>query len=326
MRIAVFRALYLGDFLCSVPALRALRKYFPMAEISLIGLAGMEHLAKRYHHYIDNFIVFPGFPLLSDNAFNPEEFQIFLEEIRKKEFDLIFQMQGNGSIINNLLKTFNAKRIVGFCQSEKETDENFIVYPTNLHEIERHLALLEHIGIPSDGKEIDFPINKEDNDNYQKAKLPIIRDYICIHPGSKASWRQWPIANFAKIGNYLTEKGFQLVITGTKPELNLINELVNEMEYIPVIAAGKLSLGGTGVLLSNASFLLTNCTGISHLAAALKVPSLVISMDGEPHRWGPLNKKLHRTIDWKSYPDYNAVFKEVESISFIELHTFSGEG
>jgi len=325
-KIAIFRALYLGDFLCSVPALRALRKFYPDAEITLIGLSQMSDLAKRYSQYIDHFIPFPGFPLLSDTPFDPDLFQEFLEKIRSKEFDLILQMQGNGSIINNLLKSFNAQTVAGFCETEEELSDEFILYPESLHEIQRHLALLSHLGIPSDGEQIDFPINEKDREEFKNAGISLNRDYICIHPGSKAKWRQWPVHYFAKLGDYLAAKGFHIVITGVNTEIGLAKELSKTMKADSTIAAGKLSLGATAVLLSKAKFLLTNCTGISHLAAAIEVPSLVISMDGEPNRWGPLNKKLHRTFDWKQNPDYNAVFNEVESISFIESHTFSAEG
>ena len=81
-KIAVFRALYLGDFLCSVPALRAIRKHYPNSTITWIGLPEMRDLASQYAHYIDNYIPFPGFPLLSDD-FDPEMFADFLQNIRE---------------------------------------------------------------------------------------------------------------------------------------------------------------------------------------------------------------------------------------------------
>jgi len=324
-KIAIFRALYLGDFLCSVPALRALRKHHPHSTITWIGLPETIELASRYNEYIDDYKVFPGFPLLTDH-FNPDLFADFLENIRKENFDLLLQMQGNGSIVNNLLTTFNANRLVGFCQENLTEDANFLHYPSALHEIRRHLALLQHIDIPSDGEQIDFPIRDADRKNFENAPLSLKNKYVCLHPGSKAEWRRWPIAHFAKIGDHFIRKGYQVVITGTKSELDLASNLSETMKFEPLIATGRLSLGGTAVLLSSAKFLLTNCTGISHLAAAVRTPSLVISMDGEPDRWGPINKKLHKTVDWSKNPDFQAVFKEIESSPFNEPNTLSGEG
>jgi ADP-heptose:LPS heptosyltransferase len=69
-----------------------------------------------------------------------------------------------------------------------------------------------------------------------------------------------------------------------------------------------------GVLLKDAFLLIANCTGVSHMAAALHTPSLIISMDGEPRRWAPLDTRLHKTIDWTTHPGIGETLLQLNTL------------
>src|SRR5262249_36847155 len=56
------------------------------------------------------------------------------------------------------------------------------------------------------------------------------------------------------------------------------------------------TLGSLAALLAGARLLVCNDTGVSHLAAALKVPSVVLSTGNNPERWAPANVRRHRVL------------------------------
>lgn len=313
-KIALLRALQLGDFLCAIPAIRALRKSYPHAHISWIGLPGNEHLQKRFAHYLDEFICFPGYPGLPEQAIHPKTILSFIQGMEERSFDLVLQMQGNGTYVNELVTLLNARYCAGFYLENnfRPNDEYFIPYPTHLHEIDRHLALMNHLNVVSVGTDLEFPFFQESSLMDTEPRLTQ-RPYVCIHPGSRGSWRQWAPENFAKVADYCIKLGYHIVLTGSKDEVKIANSVASRMKFMPFILAGKTNLDEMATLLTNAKGLIANCTGVAHMAYALNTPSVIISMDGEPYRWAPKSDK-QQMINWLETPDYSRVLQMIEKV------------
>jgi ADP-heptose:LPS heptosyltransferase len=312
--IIIFRALQLGDLLCSMPAFRALRTAFPQAHIAITGLPWQKTLLERFPAYFDEFILFPGYPGLPEQPVNAETVTRFLLDVNERKFDFALQMQGNGSIVNPMVELFGAKYTAGYFEEKDYTPSSafFLKYPDGISEVHRHLRLMNHLGIDSTGDDLEFPLTESDYRDLQSIPIDIFEGrYICVHPGSRGSYRQWPPESFANAAEQCISKGYDIVLTGTPNELDIVNEVNEFLNGKAVIAAGKTNLGSMGALLKNSGGLISNCTGVSHMASALQVKSVVISMDGEPERWAPLNTTRHFMIDWLKHPDHQLVTRTI---------------
>lgn len=310
-KIAVFRALYLGDLLCAVPALRALRHAYPAAEISLVGLPWSRCFVERFHEYLDRFISFPGYPGLPEQIPDEQALLCFLAAMRRENFDLVLQMQGDGSFVNMLVQMFGSAYTAGFYVGSKAASPSahFIRYPRGVAEIRRHLKLMESLGIPLMGEGLEFPVSAHDKAEFRELDLPFgARQYVCIHPGSRSAQRRWSPKYFAAVADHCVSRGLAVVITGTREETHVAREVRKYTQRHVIDLTGMTNLGTAGLLIGDAYALISNCTGVSHIADAMGTPSVIISMDGEPDRWAPLNKDLHHLIDWKSAPHFGDVF------------------
>lgn len=314
-RIAIFRALHLGDLLCAVPALRALRAAYPLAEIILIGLPWSREFVLRFPDYLDDAIEFPGFPGFPEQNPRVECFPDFLIQVHQLKLDLTLQMQGSGGIANSLVMLFGARRSGGFyipgqyCPDE----ELYVEYPVHEPEVIRHLRLMDHLGIQLHGSHLEFPLTMEDRNNFESLahSLDITPgNFICIHPGARGLDRRWSLEKFAAVGDHLAQMGYRVVLTGSPAEAHLTQTVAAQMSYPAFDLSGQTTLGTLGVLLSQSRLLITNDTGVSHLADALSVPSIVLFSASDPNRWAPLDHNLHRAIAWASAAPPQVVIEE----------------
>lgn len=300
--ILVFRALQVGDMLCAVPALRALRARFPAAHILLAGLPWAAGFAGRFDRYIDEFIRFPGHPALPEQTPDAEGLTAFLHSISQRNIDLALQMHGDGSSSNAILAHFGARRLAGFIRSAASptTDGCFLPYPAQGHEIERLLSLAAFVGAKSRDTTLEFPLTHED---HQELSLQTFatelksKRYVCLHVGARHRNKCWPAACFSAMGDQLSrECGLRVVLTGSAAEYALAADVAARMHEPAINAACDMSLGALAALIASARLLICNDTAVSHIAAALRLPSVVIFVNSDSERWAPLDHERHRCV------------------------------
>lgn len=322
-RIAIVRALYLGDMLCIIPAVRALRAACPNALITLIGLPWEKYFVERFQHYFDAFMEFPGWPGLPEQEVKPERIVAFLRDMQLQRFDLVLQMQGNGSLTNSMCVLFHARYTAGLrLAGEYAPDEKFFpVSDDTEHEILRFLKITDALGIPRQGTALEFPILAKEYSSYshvsEQLKLQPGK-YICIHPGARNPLRRWAPEKFATIANFIGEQGYTVVLTGSQEEAAVLQSVAAGIIY-PVInivdLVGHLDIGELALLMKHSALLISNDTGVSHVAAALHIPSIIIfSTYSKVERWAPLDTSLHRIIPADKSADVQHVIRNVTEL------------
>jgi ADP-heptose:LPS heptosyltransferase len=300
-RIAILRALELGDVLCAVPAMRAIRRAAPMAAIDFIGLPWARSFVSRFSHLVDGFVEFPGYPGLPERDFDAVRFDAFLGQVRSRRYDLVIQMHGSGGIVNDLCRKFGARHVSGYYPLDAACPDPrfFMTYPEEGQESDRHVALAGFLGASIIDDRTEFPIRREDEQELEDAldgHEIVSRRYVCLHPGARYLSRRWPTDRFAAIGDRLADTGFQVIVTGSAEEIDLAHSLAESMRRPCLVLAGRTSLGAAAYLVSRAALVVTNDTGMSHIADAVRTPSVVVVLGSDAARWAPRDRSLHAVV------------------------------
>jgi len=297
--IVVFRALMLGDWLCATPALRALRGAAPRARLVLCGLPWTAALAERLP-MVDEFLPFPGHPALPEQTPAAGALDEFLARARARRFDLALQMHGSGAIVNDIVAALGARVTAGFATPGTAAALDIACpWPAHGHEIDRCLALADAAGAPARGRAIAFALCDADR---RAARALLAGDgangaYAIVHPGAQLASRRWPPQRFAAVADALARRGLRVVITGSADEAGLAQAVRAAMRHPALDLSGRTpSVWTLGALVERAALVVANDTGVSHVAAALRTPSVIVASGSDVGRWAPLDGDRHRVL------------------------------
>ena len=100
---------------------------------------------------------------------------------------------------------------------------------------------------------------------------------LAVAPGARWPTKRWPMEHFATVAQELArEKQAAVVILGGPGEEELCRNLCDQLDVPVINGAGTLSLMQSAALLSRCRLLISNDSGLMHMATALQVPVVAI--------------------------------------------------
>ena len=114
---------------------------------------------------------------------------------------------------------------------------------------------------------------------------------LTVAPGANWPGKIWPVERYAELLNQIRNDFDSVVIVGSKEDISL-GERLRSLSPLPTInIAGSTSLLEAAACLSESTAFVGNDSGLGHMAAALRVPTVTVFGPGQPDRykpWGPL--------------------------------------
>jgi len=274
-RILVIRLSAIGDVLLTTPLVRILKKKFPQAEIDFL-------VKKSYRTLLStNKNINMIWSLSPEDGFY--EMIRLSRKLREKRYDCVIDLQVNLRSIFFCFFSGAKRRIIHRPQRFKRF--LLVHFRKNIYkEIEpvplRFLNSVFSLGLKDDGLGLELKVDERARQSIplllQKAKNGGKRRIIVLAPGAGRATKRWFPERFAEVGSYFGKNRNQIVLVGGQKDLEVCRKVAQEMDPAPLNFAGKLSLQQTAAVLKESDILITNDTGIMHIAAALEVKVVAI--------------------------------------------------
>ena len=280
-RVLVIRLRSIGDTVLATPVLNSLRRQLPWAEIDIALEEWVAPLLEG----------FEGVGIQSIGADAAARLRA-AARLKKRRYDAVINLHG-GSTSSTLAAATLAKYRLGFSHYRfPRTYTHLYGSPADLwgtdqlHSVEQQLAILGLAGIEIDRSEPTGLPNNAAAEASIARRVGEAGPIALIHPAAAYETKQWPAANFARVVEHLTSRGFRVAAIAAPNERNVL-EAVRQAANCDVLALGDLTLPEVTALARRADVFVGNDSGIAHIAAAVQTPTVVIFGSSNRMHWRP---------------------------------------
>jgi heptosyltransferase-2 len=279
---------WIGDAVMTLPAIRAIRKYYPQARISLLVNPAVAPLFENSND-IDEIIIY-------EPVFRKLVGKLRLAKIlRKKRFSraILLQNAFDAALIAFLARI--PKRI-GYNRDRRGvllTDPiRYTNQDRNVHHIHYYLNLLTSAGIGAAYSHPWLRMTLQERLDARARLSELKRPILGINPGATfGSSKRWLPERFAEVaGWFIRETRGSVVILGGKDDVTTGEEIYKQIPMNKLLLAGKTSLRELMALISECDVLVTNDSGPMHIAYAVGTPLAAIFGSTSPELTGPVGE------------------------------------
>jgi len=271
-RILVIRGGAIGDFILTLPAIRLLREAFPAAHLEILGYQHIVRLAvlSGYANAMRSIEYGPlaGF-FVPGGELAPELIEYFAGSQQVVSYlfdpDEIFAHNLQRAGVQNLIAA-----------SPKITNDE--------HAAQQLARPLEQLGLCLDDRAPRILPNE---------LRKVDQNLIAIHPGSGSERKNWPSERFMALATLLLERPqTRILLIGGEADESSFEALQGNLPNDRIELARNLPLADLARRVRDCAWFLGHDTGISHLAAAVGTPSVLLFGPTDPAIWAPQNPQV----------------------------------
>ena len=292
-RVLIRSTNWIGDAVMTTPAVRAIRRQFPRARISMLAKPWVAPVFAHSPH-VDEVIVYDA-KGRHRGASGPIR---LARDLRRRRFEAAILLQ---NAVEAALIAFLAGIPVriGF---DTDARRLLLTHPVRctkaikaIHQTGYYLKILEGVGLSPRGQSLELHLGAEDRQAARRilAERRIAPDQRVVGLNPSATFgpaKQWFPERYAALGDRLSRTlGATIVIFGGPSDRDLGARIAGMMTTRAVDLSGRTRLGEAMALIARCDAFVTNDSGLMHVAAALNTPLVAVFGSTNPVTTGPFS-------------------------------------